>query len=187
MSDPAATTSDGGTASPRDFLRRALGYWSGPERRTAWSWSIAALLVLFANLAVNVGYNRWNKWFFDALERKDTDTLVTATFLVLVLVVVGAGFAVLMTHCRLTLQVKWRQWLTARMLQRWLSEQRYYRLAITDQQQMSPEYRIAEDMRLASEPVVDFTIGFINALLSAVTFVGILFWVGGSLQFTLFG
>jgi vitamin B12/bleomycin/antimicrobial peptide transport system ATP-binding/permease protein len=163
----------GGTASPRDFLRRALGSWSGPELRTAWFWSIAALLVLFANLAVNVGYNRWNKWFFDALERKDTDTLVSATFVGLVLVVVGAGYAVLMTRCRMTLQVKWRQWLT-RILQRWLSEQGYYRLAITDEQQMNPEYRIAEDMRLASEPVVDFTIGFINALLSAVTFVGIL-------------
>ena len=187
MSAASAMPSGGGTASPRDFLRRALSYWRGPQRRTAWFWSVAALLVIFANLAVNVGYNRWNKWFFDALERKDTDTLVSATFVVLVLVVIGAGFAVLMTRCRMTLQIKWRQWLTAEMLQRWLSEQHYYRLAITDEQQMNPEYRIAEDMRLASEPVVDFAIGFINAVLSAVTFVGILFWVGGSLRFTFLG
>jgi vitamin B12/bleomycin/antimicrobial peptide transport system ATP-binding/permease protein len=187
MSASATTASKGETASPRAFLRRALGFWRGPQRGTAWFWSVAALLVVLANLAVNVGYNRWNKWFFDALERKDTDTLVSATFVVLVLVVVGAGFAVLMTHCRMTMQVKWRQWLTVEMLQRWLSEQRYYRLAITDEEQMNPEYRIAEDMRLASEPVVDFAIGFINALLSAVTFIGILFWVGGSLQLTLLG
>jgi putative ATP-binding cassette transporter len=92
-----------------------------------------------------------------------------------------------MTRCRISLQVKWRQWLTGEMLLRWLSKERYYRLAITDEEQINPEYRIAEDLRLASEPVVEFTIGFINALLSAVTFVGILFWVGGSLHVTVFG
>src|SRR3954468_24540742 len=119
MSAAAAPTSESQAGSPRSFLRKALRYWSGPQRGTAWFWSTAALLVVFANLAVNVGYNRWNKWFFDALERKDTDTLVSATFVVLVLVVVGAGFAVLMTRCRMTLQVKWRQWLTAEILQRW--------------------------------------------------------------------
>ena len=52
---------------------------------------------------------------------------------------------------------------------------------MTDEEQINPEYRIADDLRLASEPVVEFAIGFINALLAAVTFVGILFWVGGSL------
>ena len=30
---------------------------------------------MFANLAVNVGINRWNKWFFDALEHKDGSAL----------------------------------------------------------------------------------------------------------------
>jgi putative ATP-binding cassette transporter len=99
MNTSAATTeSKGDSASPRAFLRRALGFWRGQQRGTAWFWSVAALLVVFANLAVNVGYNRWNKWFFDALERKDTDTLVSATFVVLVLVVVGARIRSL---CRL--------------------------------------------------------------------------------------
>ena len=87
----------------------------------------------------------------------------------------------------MTLQVSWRQWLTGELLTRWLSEQRYYRLAITDEEQINPEYRIADDLRLASEPVVEFAIGFINALLAAITFVGILFWVGGSLTVTIGG
>ena len=39
--------------------------------------------------------------------------------------------------------------------------------------------------KVASEPVVEFVVGFINALLAAVTFVGILFWVGGSLTVTI--
>ena len=112
---------------------------------------------------------------------------MAAVLVIVVLVALGAAFAVAMVRCRMTLQVKWRQWLTGEMLARWLSEQRYYRLAVTDEEQINPEYRIADDLRLASEPVVEFAIGFINALLAAVTFVGILFWVGGSLTIDIGG
>src|SRR5687768_14444627 len=125
----------------RYFLSRALGFWTGPERRTAWLWTGAALLLLLANLAVNVGINRWNKWFFDAMEAKDGTTLRLALITIVALVAAGAAFAVGMVRCRMTLQVKWRQWVTEVLLKRWLSDQRYYRLAITDEEQLNPEYR----------------------------------------------
>ena len=87
----------------------------------------------------------------------------------------------------MTLQVRWRAWITRQLTAKWLDQQRYYRLAITDEKQTNPEFRLAEDVRLASEPVVEFSIGFINALLSAVAFVSILFVVGGGISFTVFG
>ena len=163
------------------FLTRAKGFWQGPDRRKAWLWTGAALALIFANLAVNIGINRWNKWFFDALEQRDAAALVPLIGIILLLVALGAAFAVAMMRCRMTLQVVWRQWLTGELLSGWLSEQRYYRLAVTDEEQINPEYRIADDVRLASEPVVEFVVGFINALLAAVAFIGILFTVGGSL------
>ena len=161
------------------FLKMARGFWTGPTRRTALFWSGGALLLILCNLAVNVGLNRWNRWFFDALEKKQGESLLFAVGTLLALIVAGAAFAVAMVKFRMTLQLYWRQWLTGQLTGRWLSEQRYYRLEITNEQGLSPEYRIADDVRLATEPVVDFTIGFINATLSAVTFVGILFVVGG--------
>ena len=187
MTEPALAAASERQFSARLFLTRAIGFWKGPNSRSAWLWTAGALMLVFANLAVNVGINRWNKWFFDALERKDGATLWTAVIVIVVLVAVGAAFAVAMVWCRMTLQVKWRQWLTGEVLGRWLSEQRYYRLAVTDDEQINPEYRIADDLRLASEPVVEFAIGFINAVLAAVTFVGILFWVGGSLTIDIGG
>lgn len=187
MTETALASASERPVSARLFLSRALGFWRGPDSRSAWLWTAGALALVFANLAINVGINRWNKWFFDALERKDGSTLAAAVIVIVALVAVGAAFAVAMVWCRMTLQVKWRQWLTGEMLARWLSEQRYYRLAVTDEEQINPEYRIADDVRLASEPVVEFAIGFINAVLAAVTFVGILFWVGGSLTIDIGG
>jgi vitamin B12/bleomycin/antimicrobial peptide transport system ATP-binding/permease protein len=187
--EPDATKSSAVTPMPSaiEFLRFASGFWSGPTRRTAYILSATALLLIFANLVVNVGLNRWNRWFYDALERKDGATLLTSIGIFLALIVVGAGLAVAMVKCRMTLQLRWRAWLTGEFTARWLGQQRFYRLAITDEVQINPEYRLAEDVRLASEPVVEFVIGFINALLSAVTFVSILFLVGGSLSVNFLG
>jgi vitamin B12/bleomycin/antimicrobial peptide transport system ATP-binding/permease protein len=187
MADADRTDTTVRPSSARLFLKRALRFWTGPQRATAWFWTVSALLLVLANLAVNVGINRWNKWFFDALENRNAAELLPLAGLIVVLVAVGAGFAVLMVRCRMTLQVKWRQWLTGEILSHWLSEQRYYRLAVTDESQINPEFRIADDMRLASDPIVEFAIGFINALFSAVAFVSILFVAGGSLTLTLGG
>jgi vitamin B12/bleomycin/antimicrobial peptide transport system ATP-binding/permease protein len=173
--------------SPWHFLRFALGFWTGQTRRTAWVWTIGALLLIVANLVVSIGLNRWNRDFFDALERKDPSTLFASIGIFLSLIFAGAAFAVAMVKCRMTLQLRWREWLTGYLMVRWLGDQRYYRLAITDEGDINPEYRLAEDARLATEPVVEFIIGFINALFAALTFVGILFVVGGSIAIPMFG
>ncbi len=183
----AAAAPARGNSSANWFLRHALGYWKGSQRRTAWAFTIAALALILTNLAVNVGINQWNRWFFDALERKDGSTLSLAILTIVALIAAGAASAVAMIRCRMTLQIRWRQWLTGDLLKRWLSDQRYYRLAVSDEEQINPEYRIADDLQLASEPVIEFAIGFINATLVAVAFVGILFWVGGSLTITIGG
>lgn len=185
--DPAIPVPGPPAASPWQFLKFAVGFWSGPTRRTAWIWTVGALLLIVANLMVAIGLNSWNRDFFDALERKDGSTLFTSVWVFLALIVAGAAFAVAMVKCRMTLQVRWREWLTGQLMARWLGEQRYYRLAITDEGDINPEYRLAEDARLATEPVVEFIIGFINALFAALTFVGVLFVVGGSITMTMFG
>ena len=44
---------------------------------------------------------------------------------------------------------------------------------------------MSDDVRLATEPVVDFVTGFLNAVMSALTFIGILLVVGGSITISL--
>jgi len=47
----------------------------------------------------------------------------------------------------------------------------------------NPEYRIADDVRLATEAPVDFSVGLTNAVLSALMFIAVLWTIGGSLSF----
>src|SRR5204863_9002210 len=51
----------------------------------------------------------------------------------------------------------------------------------------NPEYRIADDIRLATDSPVDFVTGIVTATLSAATFIAVLWTIGGALSFELGG
>ena len=165
----------------RRFLQLALGFWSGKTRARAWLLTVAALFSLFANLGAALALNAWNKFFFDALEKKDTDTVVLGLGLILVLALFSAATSVGLLHARQRLQVRWRQWLARTLIGRWLADRHFYQLTIVQSEAENPEARIAEDGRLAIELLVDFSLGVLNALLTAVSFISILWVVGGSL------
>jgi putative ATP-binding cassette transporter len=169
------------TASRR-FLRFAAGYWRGDGRRHAWILTGLVLFFLFANLGAALAVNRWNKYFFDALERKDTATVTLAIGLVLVLAVISAATSVGLLHARMRLQVRWRRWLTRALTSRWLANRHFYQLTVIGTEEAeNPEGRIAEDGRLAIELLVDFSLGVLNALLAAISFISILWVVGGAI------
>src|SRR5262249_12524476 len=81
---------------------------------------------------------------------------------------------------RETLQVRWRAWIVDRLLRTWLLRDRYYHLGITHTEPANPEYRIADDTRWATEPLVDMVIGLFAAVAGAAAFISIRWSVGGS-------
>ena len=165
----------------RRFLRLALGFWSGTTRAQAWLLTVAILFFLLANLGAALAVNRWNKFFFDALEQKDTRTVILGLGYILILAALSAAFSVGLLQARMRLQVRWRQWLARTLIARWLADRHFYQLAVVPTEADNPEARIAEDGRTAIELLVDMSLGVLNAVLAAVSFVGILWVVGGAL------
>jgi vitamin B12/bleomycin/antimicrobial peptide transport system ATP-binding/permease protein len=171
----------------RAFGRFSSGWWQGTTARQAWFLTLSLATLIVLNIGINVAVNRWNREFFDALERRDAGTLGLAVLVFAGLLVVIAAIGVAIVLTRETLQVRWREWLVGRLIGVWLDRKRYYRLALARAEPANPEYRIADDSRMATEPVVDFAIGLLNALLTALAFVSILWTVGGSLTVSVAG
>lgn len=163
------------------FFRLSRGFWRGRTRMLAWALTIGVVTCMVLTLLAQVGINRWHRQFFDALEiRNWPDMLMAIGWLPVII----AGYAASVTSfvlIRMTLQVRWRAWLTGKLVDRWIAEQRYYRLQFASPDFGAPEYRIAEDVRLAVDPLVEFLLGFLGALLSAITFAAILWQVAGSI------
>ena len=180
--EPLGDTRPRPPGTVRAYWRLAGGYWRGRTARQAWVLTLSVAVLVVANIGVQYGINRWNRYFFDALEHKRSEWVLNAIGVFAALAAASTAIAVFQLIARMRLQVYWRQWLTERLTGRWLSEQRFYRLSIAAPDVDAPEFRIADDARIATEPVVDFGTGITNAVLTALVFFGVLWSVGGGAE-----
>jgi vitamin B12/bleomycin/antimicrobial peptide transport system ATP-binding/permease protein len=171
----------------KSFLLMASGYWRGTSAPRAWILTILVLTFLVAQIASQVVINSWNRTFFDALESKNL-AAVTSAIAWLPLVIAASALCLSgLVVTRMLFQARWREWMTNRIAGWWIADQRYYRMGFTAPDQTAPEFRIAEDVRLAIEPLAEFTLGLISAFITAATFATILWRVAGSAQVTVGG
>jgi len=173
-----------GKTSDRDRLARfwssASGFWRGKSAMTAWSLSIGLFALCIAQLVVQYRLNFWNRDFFNALEFHDGKALLRQALIFLPLGLLSVAFKVASVWGRMTAQRKWREWLTTNVLHHWLAMDRYQRLPSVSGEYQNAEYRISIDARTATDAPVDLAIGFVTAVLSALVFIDVLWFVGGS-------
>ncbi|MCA3594321.1 MAG: hypothetical protein ING72_11640 [Methylobacterium sp.] len=192
MSDPASRAfTPFSEHRKRDVVRRfwavAGGFWQGATRSRAFFYTFGLALGLILVLFVNIGINRWQSGLFNALEAKDGARAFFVLALVPLLVLGGAGAGALVVYMRETLQVLWREYVVKALVARWIDRDRYRQMQEKGREPPNPEYRIADDVRVALDPLVDFAIGFFSAGLALIAFIGILWKVGGSMTVTVAG
>lgn len=179
-------TDDGGTPLVR-FWQSAHGFWSGGARRL--SWSLGALLIAIVALQLFIQYklNYWSRDFFNALEKRDGDLLWLQVSAFAPLAATSLTLALVSLWGRMTAQREWRRWLSEHLYDYWVSDGRHAQLRFLNGEHQTPEYRIAEDARVATELPVDLVLGLLSSVLTATVFIGVLQSIGDSLTFSAFG
>ncbi len=169
------------------FWISARGYWGKKGDRLAWVFTIGLLLLIVANVGFQYGINVWNRAIFDAIEKRDSATVYYLAAVFFPLAIGSVLLGVAQVFSRMGIQRRWRAWLTNSVISRWLANGRYYQLNLVGGDHKNPEYRIAEDLRIATDSPVDFVAGVTSAFLSAATFIVVLWTIGGALTVTLGG
>jgi putative ATP-binding cassette transporter len=178
------------TAKRKYLLRRfwltARGFWAAPGTR---AWYLTGALVVIVVMQVYVSYqiNVWNRAIFDALEQKNGSAVLLQAIIFVPLAIGSIALAISIVYARMTTQRRWRRWLTDNLVTSWLTNGRYFHLNLVSGDHDNPEYRMAEDVRVATEAPIDFGTGILSAFLSAATFIAVLWFVGGALTFELGG
>jgi vitamin B12/bleomycin/antimicrobial peptide transport system ATP-binding/permease protein len=169
------------------FWISARGYWGKNGDRLAWPFSILLLILIIAYVGFQYGINVWNRAIFDAIEKRDAGTVFHLSAVFFPLAIGSVVLAVAQVFARMGIQRRWRAWLTNAVVSRWLTNGRYYQLNLVSGDHKNPEYRIAEDLRIATDSPVDFVAGVTSAFLSASTFIVVLWTIGGALTVAIGG
>ena len=164
----------------RKFWCLARGFWGRGEALVSRLLSAALLLTILLALAASYGMNVWYRVIFDAMQSREARTVLSLSLLYLPLLAGSVLVSVMQLRLRMSIQRRWRAWLNNRLLDQWLREGRCYQLDLVGGARLNPEGRIAEDARIATEAPVELAIGLTTAVLSAATFVVVLWTVGGA-------
>lgn len=169
------------------FWISAKGFWGVAGGRLAWVLTGGLLVLIFLQLSFQYGINLWNRAIFDAIERRDAAVVLHLTAVFFPLAIGSVLLGVIQVYTRMGIQRRWRAWLTSSVISRWLKNGRYYQLNLVSGDHQNPEYRIAEDLRVATDAPIDFATGVTSAFLSATTFIIVLWTIGGALTLTIAG
>jgi vitamin B12/bleomycin/antimicrobial peptide transport system ATP-binding/permease protein len=168
-------------------------YFNAEEKWRARGLLASIVALNLAAVYMLVLINEWNRVFYDALQNKDAPVfwreLGRFTYLALGFIVI----AVYRFYLTQLLEMRWRAWMTAHYVDRWLTNQAFYQLELArftgnaDMTPDNPDQRIAEDMNLFTSYSVSLSMGLLNAVVTLVSFVGILWTLSGSFAFSFNG
>src|SRR5262245_35047532 len=114
----------------RSFWRDAAGFWGRRGTRVSWILSGGLLLIVLLNLAACYGMNACHRVVFDALEARDSGTVLRLSMLYLPLLAASVFLSVMQLCSRMTIQRRWRAWLNTLVIDRWLGNGRHYQLNV---------------------------------------------------------
>ena len=172
----------------RRFWHTARGFWSRQRGdRLAWLLTASLVILILVNLGAMYGINLWNREIFDALEKRDSGKVLYLAAVFFPLAFASVLFGVTNVWARMTAQRRWRAWVSDAVISRWLKNGRYYQLNLVGGDHQNPEGRLTEDLRVATDAPIDFAVGVLQAGLSALTFIAVLWTIGGALSIAVGG
>ena len=176
-------------STARKVWALTVPYFRSEERWKARGLLLAIVVLNLGSVYMLVQINEWNRLFYDALEKRDQavfwEQLARFTYLAFGFIII----AVYKFYLTQLFEVRWRAWLTGQYLARWLAGKAFYRMELARYSGAgaspdNPDQRIQEDLNLFTSYTVGLTMGLLNAVVTLVSFVGILWGLSGGFTFS---
>jgi putative ATP-binding cassette transporter len=185
------------------FLRQvthlSLPFFLSDQRWRALSMLVAIIAFNLGSVYMSVVFNDWYRVFYDALQAKNEPSfwqlLIRFSWLAAIAIVIG----LCQYFFTSVLVLRWRAWMTRDLMGRWLTNQTFYQLELgryAGQSDLSttesglpeqgqrvpdnPDQRLQEDISQFTSQTISLTMGFLNAVVTLGSFVGILWGLSGS-------
>ncbi|HKM70590.1 MAG TPA: ABC transporter ATP-binding protein/permease [Stellaceae bacterium] len=178
-------------ATKQGFLRQAWDmawpYWKSDEKWAARGLLAAIVALNLFSVWLNVRFNSWYNDFYNALQQYDWSEFWWQFAIFGMIATAMIVDAVYSFYLRAILHIRWRRWLTGHFLRNWLEDQAYYRMQLNQATTDNPDQRIAEDLDHFATMSLGLSIGLLNAVVTLLSFLSILWVLSGALTIPLGG
>ncbi|CAB4307287.1 unnamed protein product [Prunus armeniaca] len=160
----------------RRFWKVAAPYWSSDDKEQARMQLAAVFALTLATTGISVGFNFLGRDFYNALANKDQEQFTKQLLYYLGAFAGGIPIFVLRDYARETLSLRWRSWMTKYYMDRYLSNQTFYRIqsqSIID----NPDQRIVDDLSSFTGTALSFSLTLFNSVIDLISFSNILFGI----------
>ncbi|GAA0928786.1 ABC transporter ATP-binding protein/permease [Pseudonocardia zijingensis] len=167
----------------RQFRRLAFPYFS-PRGDQGWRPLLSVILVLvlaIASVRLIVLQSYYFNGLYTAMQEMDAAAFWQYIGIFAVIATIWVARALFELYVQQALIIRWRVWLTDRMIDDWLDGRAYYKGRHTSSAVDNPDQRIQEDIRSFPTDSIALGVGAVSSLVSLVSFTLILWELSGPL------
>ncbi|WP_165074016.1 ABC transporter ATP-binding protein/permease [Paludisphaera rhizosphaerae] len=152
------------------LIRLFLGSESRPR---ALFWIVALFILLVAFNGLNVVNSYIGRDFMTAIADRNRGRYVFFAFAYLGVFLTSAVIAAFNRFSEERLRLLWREWTTRRLMDRYLSNDAYYRIN-EDAEVDNPDQRMTDDVKMFTQTALAFIVLSLGAAITSVSFLGVL-------------
>ena len=171
----------------RMIWRLSLPYFRSEDRWPGRLLLATVIALELGRVALEVVFNLWYNRFYTAMQDKNWDVFVYELEFFTFFAAIYVALQVYKLYLTQWLQIRWRRWLTAGYLQRWLDDATHYRMQITGEAADNPDQRMTDDVKLFVEQTLTLGVGMLGAIVTLCSFVVLLWNLSATAPLHLFG
>lgn len=156
------------------------------------SWGLLALIFTLEMVAIYTGLwlIKWTADFYNALEQRNVSVAISQIGIFALIVLVNTCLNLTGDALQGTLKIRWRQKLTEKAIDIWMSNKAYWHLTVRKEGQIpdNPDQRIAEDCEIFVHHTLAEGLGLITTIIALFSYIAVLWGLSTyALNFNLFG
>jgi len=160
----------------------AKPFWVSSQKGRGIALLVAVLLLLSGVSAVNVYINYIAGKFATALQLRDVGQYYVFLFTYAAALLVATPIIIYYQFLRTKLSLVWRRCLSQHLISRYFANRAYYKIS-SDPNMDNPDERLTQDVETFCNSAVGLSIAVLDAVITVVSFVGVLYTISAMLTF----
>ena len=161
-------------------------YWSSERRLRAFALITAMTVLSLGTVGMQAIFSYVSRDLMNALQAKDAARFHHLLMLFVVWIVAFVPIAAIYPYLTGLLGIDWREWMTETFVRRMLRHNSLYHI-MRDHTVDNPDQRISEDVNSFTSGALNYSMTVLQAIVTAITFFGILWAISRSLALSLIG